>query len=85
MIHKLWFHKLTVTYFTIVLAQRENEKGNKKKRKKILLKILNLSFRDFAQTDFLQNYGVLCKLCNLCENWMASGIGWRHDIEMRSN
>ena len=37
------------------------------------------------QFDFLQNYGVLCKLCNLCEDWMASGIGWRHDIEMMIN
>jgi len=64
----------------------------KKNRKNRLYKseLALLPFRDCSavtarQYDFLQNYGVLCNSCNLCEDWMASGIGWRHDIEMRSN
>ena len=42
-------------------------------------------FRDYyAASANLTFYRIMKNLCNLCEDWMASGIGWRHDIEMGS-
>ena len=66
------------------MSYKESEKRNEKEKwKNLNLPCYHLEIA--RQSDFLQNYGVLCNSCNLCEDWMASGIGWRHDIEMRSN